>query len=204
MKPNDTSRSGTCRAVEDAAALPAERRRDAMTRFFGRFPGTGRRAPGLGRALIEFQDWEIDSGRVPGSRWWSAVNGLMVADIEAASVCDVDERSSGIVAAWARFAGGSEDPQRSLWVAHQASLERAVDLCEPLLSREPAPEQRFAAFVLALVRWSSSELVPTDGPLLDELTRRHYPPRHPITTAQWEALEARFSYHGGTARPQAG
>src|SRR5690606_19380849 len=77
-----TSPAGLANAVT-ARRLSPEARRDAMTHFFRRYPGTDRGPLGLGRAMVEFLDWLVSSGRIGGeggSPWWSALNGHLVLD----------------------------------------------------------------------------------------------------------------------------
>ncbi len=96
-------------------------------------------------------------------------------------------------AAWARFARGSDNPQRSLWEAHQVSIEQGASLCVGLLDQEVVSERAFATFALAVVADSARQLAPTDGAMLGEFTKRHYPPDHPITAPQLDVLKSRLA-----------
>lgn len=100
----------------DAAALaltPGERR-EAVARFFAASPG----AAHLGRAVADFVDWQIRSGRIAedggGSPWWRLVNGHLVLDL--ADATETLDRATGRAAtddvrapAASRTTGGAED-----------------------------------------------------------------------------------------------
>lgn len=199
----------------DAAALaltPAERRR-SVARFFAATPGTA----GLGRAVADFLEWEIRSGRITdgggGSPWWRTTNGHLVLDLDDASA-RLASGDSGApigrhanedpVGAWVRFATcepAADDPtatdpagptpaQAALWAAHQASLTAALARAEALLDAEPPDERWFARTAVAMVGHAAERAQATDTDLLDRMTRRHYPDRYPATAEDRTALEA--------------
>ncbi|MCZ7534883.1 MAG: hypothetical protein M5T61_02340 [Acidimicrobiia bacterium] len=68
-----------------ALALSPVERRVAVERFFTVHPGGGAGPLGLGRAVADFVEWEISSGRIgddgDGSAWWRVVNGGMTLDL---------------------------------------------------------------------------------------------------------------------------
>ncbi len=191
-----------------ALRLSVAERRDVFTTFFAHHPGSARTGPGLGRALVDFLAWEIDSGRVAdsgGSAWWKAVNGMMVLDIAAAGTkpepigrpawpgvlggstlagAGHDQR-----AAWMRYAAAETDAQQAeLWRAHAASMVRAVDLAAPLLGAESDAERSFVAVVLRVLDGATRRCVATDSPDLGDQVRHRYPDGYPISTDELAAL----------------
>lgn len=191
-----------------ALRLGVAERRDVFTTFFARHPGSARTSPGLGRALVDFLAWEIDSGRVTdsgGSAWWKAVNGMMVLDIAAAA--GQPEPIAGPTwpgvlgrsalagaghdqrAAWLRYAAAEADAQQAaLWRAHAVSMARAVDLAAPLLAAEGDAERRFVAIVLRVLEGATRRCVATDSPELGNQVRHRYPAGYPISEEGVAAL----------------
>lgn len=194
------------------AEISVEERRSTLAEFFALHPGTGpdswtvpdpgtvptnsaeMAGSGLGRAVIEFQEWEISSGRIGdrnGSDWWATVNGQLVADlIEASDELQgldasgpepgsrPDPRPS--VAAWVTYAlAGPGDSQRALWDAHELSINDGAALAEALLVDEPPAEQEFARIVLRVVKRAASDCVPTDDGNLGMLASVLYPSTYP-------------------------
>ena len=72
-----------------ALALEPGERTAIVEAFFGAHPGGGDGPLGLGRAIADFVDWEIHSGRITedggGSPWWRVVNGGMILDLRDAA-----------------------------------------------------------------------------------------------------------------------
>lgn len=178
--------SGT-RLVAAAIALsPAERTR-VVESFFVAHPGAGEGRYGLGRAVLDFQAWEVASGRIDGSggsHWWRGVNGLLVLDI-AAALEGLRREDSG-VACWLGFAAAPRASQQALWDAHQRSLHHGVRVCAPLLLDESEAEQTFAAIVIDVVDRTAVANSRTDSGELARLTDRFYPKEYPVAE---EALQ---------------
>lgn len=185
--------------VAEAIVLGPEERREIVDRFFRAHPGGAAGPLGLGRAVADFVEWEIRSGRITGggggSAWWRLVNGGMILDLRDAMATSGDgcRRSTGPVGAWMAYSGSAGDAQALMWAAHQQSLYTAFDSAGPLLARESAEEQRFARLVVEVVDQTAAACRPTDTDELARHTARHYPERYPITPEQWAALHARFA-----------
>lgn len=186
--------------VAEAIAIGPGERREIVERFFRTHPGGGAGPLGLGRAVADFVDWEIRSGRIgddgAGSPWWRLVNGGMVLDLRDALAPGAgDHDPDDPVAAWLEYVrtGPGADAQQRMWVAHQASLHAALGPAAPLLAEEPDDERRFAHLVVAVVDQTAAACRPTDTDELARHTARHYPDRYPITAEQWSALHARFA-----------
>lgn len=184
--------------VAEAIALGPEERREIVERFFRAHPGGGVGPLGLGRAVADFVDWEISSGRITGeggSAWWRLVNGGMILDLREAMAASGDGRreSDGPVGAWVAYSESAGDAQALMWAAHQASLHTALDSAGDLLAGEATEEQRFARLVVEVVDQTAAACRPTDTDELARHTARDYPDRYPITAEQWAALHARFA-----------
>ncbi len=71
-----------------ALSLSPAERVETVALFFTAHPGGGAGPLGLGRAVADFVDWEIGSGRIAddgrGSPWWRVVNGGMILDLRDA------------------------------------------------------------------------------------------------------------------------
>jgi hypothetical protein len=172
-----------------ASAHSVERRRQVLTSFFTRWPGSDAHPLGLGRALWEFQEWEIDSGRLHddgGSPWWSAVNGRLVSDLEDAA--------GGAPGPWADYLAGLDDSveevQARLWRAHQDSITSGAESATGLLGSETDEEQEFALKALAVVDMASAVQLRTSSSALGRQTREHYPRHYPCTQDDLAALRA--------------
>ena len=174
------------------ALTPAERMEIAAD-FFTAYPGAPNRPHGLGQAILDFQAWEISSGRIgngAGSAWWRAVNGMMVLDMAVAGADD-DGTPSPAIAAWRRFtASPGSDAQPALWDAHQRSLHAGIRAAAALLADEPEPERQFAAIVVDVVDRTAIAGTPTDNDGLARMTERFYPAHYPARPADIPALEA--------------
>ncbi len=211
---HDGSPFGTSSDRDAAAlALTAAERRDVVAGFFAASPAVR----DLGRAVLDFVDWQIRSGRIAehggGSAWWRFVNGHLVLDLRDATASyarpidprgthgdsnggedrtdrDADERA----ARWVRFATcDGSDPARAqalLWDAHQVSLHAALERAEPLLAAEPPGERWFARTAVAMVDRAAATGQATGTDALDRMTRRHYPDHYPATAADRGALES--------------
>ncbi len=192
-------------ALLDGALRPSVTQRvGTFDRFFHSYPGHGRGALGLGTALADFLAWEVDSGRVAdrgGSRWWMAVNGLLVLHVALAGLGPrrvgdlgpVEARSMSAVSAWRWYVAAPPAAQQAaLWRAHAASIALAVDAAAPLLAEEPPSEQELAAVVLRVLDGATRRLAPTDTPALGDAVRRDYPATYPVRTAELIALTARL------------
>lgn len=190
--------------VRDAVERTIEERRAIIEAFFGQGPAAARHL-GVGRAIADFTEWEIASGRIAshgGSPWWAATNGLLLADLEHASVALHGDLATGATsAAWAELALGFGNPQRTFWVAHQRSLSRAVELASPLLAHEPAAERSFIVLALAVVDAAAAAGIPTDTALLGTLTARRYPDRYPASAADVVALRSTLEELSPTIGP---
>jgi hypothetical protein len=157
--------------------------------FFTRWPGTDAHPLGLGRALAEFQEWEIVSGRLRdggGSPWWSAVNGRLVSDIEDAA--------QGAPGPWADYVagiGGEPDQvQALLWTAHQHSIDGGAAAAAALLEEEPEHEQEFARFALVVVDMAAAMGQRTSSGGLGRQTREHYPTGYPCTEEDLQGIRS--------------
>lgn len=194
------------RSTDALAGLGTATRAAVVHAFFTCWPG--QQGPlGLGRALADFQDWEISSARISdggGSGWWAVVNGTLVADLADAG----RSRQGGApppegagARAWTDYAALAEaEPasgaaQQTLWTAHQASIEAGAALAEPLLADETPAERRFAELVLMVVDEAARRGADTSTDELARLTRRHYPSTYPITTDALDALVRSLSEH---------
>jgi len=164
-------------------------------RFFHMHPGTGRAGIGLGRAVVDFLAWEVQSGRVAdegGSPWWAAVNGLLALDVASAG-----PGRSGATSAWQRYATAPPlEQQAALWRAHGESMARAVESASPLLADECEAEREFIAIVLRVLDRATVRCTPTDSPQLGDSVRRSYPAHHPIRASELAALKASFGSRG--------
>lgn len=179
----------TGRLAEAMALSPADRIREVEA-FFAAFPRAGSGTHGLGQAILDFQRWEIASGRIQdagGSPWWRAVNGMMVLDITAAQCRDA--ATTPAIRAWQDYTT-SPDPQAALWEAHQRSLHAGVRACAALLAAEPEAEQRFAAIVIDVVDRTALAGTATDNDGLARMTQRFYPAVYPVDASSLVALEA--------------
>ncbi len=195
----------------EATAVPVAARRAVLRQFFSRWPGQESANVGFGRAVVDFQEWEITSGRISdatNSPWWSAMNGQLVLDLRAATTA-IEQGQDGFaspsaVAAWVRYTRATgPTAQAALWSAHQESITQAAIRFAPLLAAEPEAERRFATLVLAVVERSAELRVPTDDLLLGEVTRGTYPSTYPITAAELVKVTAMLDSHE-TNRPRGG
>lgn len=155
-------------------------RRAVLEAYFARRPGRSLDPPGLGRALIEFTEWQIDSGRISdggGSPWWSAVNGRLVGDLASAA--------GGASGPWTAYEsaerGAVEVAQRALWAAHQDSIASGSRSALALLDAEPVREREFIGVALAVVEFAAGVNLDTAGGGLGRSTRRSYPTSYPCT-----------------------
>lgn len=167
------------RLTEAIAVSPADRMRQVEA-FFAAHPQSGAGLFGLGQAILDFQRWELASGRIGdagGSGWWRGVNGMMVLDI--ASACRGDAPATPAVRAWVNYTT-ARDPQAALWEAHQRSLHAGIRACAALLAAEPEAEQRFAAIVIDVVDRTALAGTATDNDGLARMTQRFYPASYPI------------------------
>jgi len=166
-----------------ALLLSASTRTQIACGFFARHPH-GSAPLGLGRAVVDFVDWERRSGRLAdegGSRWWRCINGVMMLDLRAAARAIAHGRAArGAAAAWVTYADGEiRGAQVRLWAAHQASLAVGLEHAAPMLAAEPAAEREFAAIVVAIVERVAAGHAPTGTGDLAAFTARHYPSQYP-------------------------
>lgn len=185
-----------------ALALEPGERKEIVEAFFTAHPGGGDGPLGLGRAVADFVDWEIRSGRIAdaggGSAWWRLVNGGMVLDLRDAAAVGADGASAdGAVGSWIAYirCDGTGAAQELMWTAHQASLHAALDVADraALLADERQPEREFARLVVEVVDRTAAHCRPTDTDELATMTARHYPQQYPIAAQEWAALHARFA-----------
>lgn len=159
-------------------------RREVLTGFFSRWPGNDRHRLGLGRALADFQEWEIGSGRLDGgagSPWWSTVNAHLVDDLAAAR--------DGAGGPWQDYVASTpEERQSRLWVAHQDSINRGVDAAGDLLVMEPESERAFIELALGVVEMAAAVDFDTSSGSLGRRTERIYPLCYPCGEADLERL----------------
>lgn len=176
--------------LASAIALTPDARMETVEAFFAGSPRSSEGPPGLGRAIIDFQAWEVTSGRIApnggGTAWWRAVNGMMVLDI--ADATRGDDPGSSAVRAWLAYLSSGE-PQLTLWEAHQRSLHAGIRASGALLAAEPDAERRFAAIVIDVVDRTALSGTATDNDGLARLTERHYPRLYPIDPDALPALE---------------
>lgn len=153
--------------------------------FFSRWPGNDHHRLGLGRALGDFQDWEIRSGRLgdgEGSPWWSTVNGFLVEDLA--------EAHGGAGGSWQDYvAAPPEERQSRLWLAHQDSINRGVAAAADLLVGESHPERVFIGLALEAVEMAAAVGVDTSGGSLGRRTEEIYPRSYPCGEADLELLQ---------------
>ena len=165
------------------------------SRFFSAHPGDGEAPFGLGRAVLDFVQWELRSGRIAdtgGSGWWRTVNGCMIIDLRAAMVAlalgDTDHPSDA-VAAWTDYvAAPRSDAQQMLWRAHQASIARGLAVAAPLLANEDPAEREFACVVVEIVSDAAAANLATGDASLASLTERVYPAHYPATQGDMARL----------------
>jgi hypothetical protein len=176
--------------LAEAIALTPAARMETVEAFFAANPHSPEGPFGPGRAILDFQAWEVASGRITpnggGSDWWRAVNGMMVLDIAAAATGQISISPS--VRAWLAYPASGE-PQRALWEAHQRSLHAGVRACPKLLAAETVAEQQFAAIVIDVVDRTALSGAATDNDGLAQLTERYYPPVYPSGLDALPALE---------------
>lgn len=166
--------------IDAAIALSPSKRRRLVETFFAANRGGGEGTFGRGRAILDFQGWQVASGRITedgGSPWWRAVNGMMVLDIEAAAE------------PWCAYMTSTAAVQAALWEAHQQSLHRALRLVSELLAAETREEQAFAAIVIDVVDRTALAGSATDSAALAQLTERYYPRTYPVEPAALAALQ---------------
>lgn len=189
MRPRVTPTAAAERLAEAIALTPAARMA-TVEAFFAASPHSSAGPFGLGRAILDFQAWEIASGRITansrGSEWWRAVNGMMVLDVAAAT--RGENPGSPAVRAWLAYPS-SEHPQHALWEAHQRSLHAGIRASGALLDAEPEAERRFAAVVIDVVDRTALSGAATDNDALARLTERYYPSAYPIGPDPLPALE---------------
>lgn len=171
--------------LERAVSLPCAERLRIVDEFFAAHPGTLKGAPGLGRAVVDFVVWLIESGRLAdegGSPWWRALNGSLVLDLAG------DTPGTPGVEAWRRYSrssstpdGPREDLQALLWTAHQVSLHTVLPHCDDLLDEEQDQEEAFIRVAMRVVDLSAEHNQRTDTPTLGDTTRRVYPDHYPLT-----------------------
>lgn len=170
--------------LERAASLPCAERLPIVDEFFAAHPGRSDGPPGLGRAVLDFVMWLIESGRLAdegGSSWWRALNGSLVLDLAG------DTPGTPGVDAWCRYScsastpdGPREDLQVLLWTAHQVSLHTVLPHCDHLLAEEPEHEAAFIRVAMRVVDLSAAHNQRTDTPTLGDTTRRVYPDHYPL------------------------
>lgn len=180
----------TAEPLAEAIALTPAARMATVEAFFAASPRSSEGSSGLGRAILDFQAWEIASGRIPtsngGSDWWRAVNGMMVLDIAAAAQGATGPTPA--IRAWVDYTTAAE-PQRALWEAHQRSLHAGIRAAGALLVAESEAERRFAAIVIDVVDRTALSGSATDNDGLARLTERYYPGVYPIRPDALPALE---------------
>lgn len=191
MQPETKGSGFARRELERAISLSPGDRMGIAGRFFERHPGLVGRGPGLGRAILDFQAWEIASGRISpegGSDWWRAVNGFMVLDIGAAA--DGNAIETAAVKAWRAYREASgEGVQQLLWEAHQRSLHAGLRASRELLEREGTAEREFAGIVIDVVDRTALANATTDSDDLRNLTDRYYPAAYPTLDGQLAPLQ---------------
>lgn len=164
-------------------------RREVLDGFFTRWPGNNRHRLGLGRALWDFQEWEIRSGRLcddGGSPWWSIVNGFLVADLAAAH--------RGAPGPWRDYLAASpRERQSRLWLAHQDSIERGVVAAAGLLAGECEPERAFIELALGVVEMAAAVSFDTSSGSLGRRTDEIYPRCYPCDRAALEVLRVELA-----------
>ena len=180
--PSDAAHRDTA-VTQRAVALTEDSRTQNARIFFERFPN-GPPPLGLGRAVVDFIDWQRRSGRlsdVQGSRWWRCVNGVMCLHLETATLAlDHDLGVDDAPARWVRFTrAGAPDAQRQLWAAHQASLRHGLAVAQSLLTLEMVAEQELIRIVLAVVESVAQHNTSTATDRLAAFTARHYPEHYP-------------------------
>ena len=171
-------------STDEIQRLTVHRRRRVLEEFFTQWPGNDAHPLGLGRALFDFQEWEIDSGRIDdlgGSPWWSRVNGQLVADIAAAL--------DGELGPWSDYSSsGPADRQSLLWVAHQDSIHRGVEAALVHLGGETEVEREFIGLALGVVDMAAAVDFRTSSGALGRRTAELYPRRYPCTPAELDRL----------------
>lgn len=170
------------------------RRRQVIAEFFSRHGGhrgagnghdEDSRRLGLGRALDDFQEWEIRSGRVDdgaGSPWWSIVNGILVHDLAEAA-------DGGADGPWRDYlASPPLERQSRLWRAHQYSIGRGASAAQDLLAREVPTERAFIEIALGVVESAAAAELDTSRGSLGRRTAQLYPQSYPCCEADLERL----------------
>lgn len=181
--------------VERAIGYTVAQRREVMAGFFSRHgghpeggnpPGDDSHPLGVGRALEDFQEWEIRSGRVAdgaGSPWWSIVNGILVHDLVAAGGGGAGPWQDYLVAA-------PSQSQAKLWAAHQYSIGRGAAAAEGVLVSEVPAEQAFIEVALGVVETAAVAQLDTSRGSLGRRTEQLYPRCYPCGEADLERLRS--------------
>jgi hypothetical protein len=181
----------------------AEQRINFVKAFFKKFSGLSwyewmdkwySNGFGYGRAIVDFMNWENESGRLSQSDWWRNVNGVMIDDMKEAwkiweNKKKKKDRKSNIhnVQAWLNYM--LHQNQANLWTAHNASIEKGFNDNKEVLKKEPNAEQIFAILVTYRVTNVAPKipLMSTMDPFLDWLVRGdyfkefNYPDHYPAT-----------------------
>ncbi len=183
-----------------ALSLSTAERTAALQEFFGVHPGgVAAGPPGLGRAMLDFLSWEVDSGRVTdgaGSGWWKAVNGFLSLDLLAA--LGRTGLPGSPARAWRAYASAPPPTaQTALWLAHDRSITRAAARARPLLRAEAPAEHAFTRVVLGVLREVTHTCEPTGTPALGRRVRRLYPRRYPIGDEEMRRLLVALSIPAG-------
>lgn len=176
--------------AERARRHSVEHRREVLAGFFSGGGDEGGHPLGLGRALSDFQEWEIRSGRVhdgAGSPWWSVVNGILVDDLAAAA-------DGGADGPWRDYlASPPRERQSRLWRAHQYSIGRGASAAQDLLVREVPTERAFIEIALGVVESAAAAELDTSRGSLGRRTAQLYPQSHPCCEADLERLLTELS-----------
>jgi hypothetical protein len=217
MSPSPDRDDGLAPRALSARDLTIADRRNVLAAFFERWPGRDQRPPGLGLALVEFQEWEIESGRLAdragraervGSDWWAVVNGWLVLDLAAALEAPLpDTTTPADDDPWIAYQHASpEHEQAALWAAHQHSIETGAHAAAPALADEAIEEQEFAELALGIVDAAAAMAYPTSDSSLGHQTRTLYPSRYPCPPEDLDAVrrsfEAMASHPPGSPGPR--
>lgn len=182
-----------------ARGYTVEERRDALAQFFSPASGgggTGGHRLGLGRALSDFQEWEIRSGRLAdaaGSPWWMTVNGILVDDLIAAGGV-VGSAAGSAPGPWREFlASPPDERQARLWQAHQHSIGRGVAAAGDLLELEVPAERAFIRLALGIVESAAAAGAGTSSGSLGRRTAELYPQSYPCVEDDLGSLRRELS-----------
>ncbi len=197
--------------VEELIAITVKQRRDSIADFFGRINVGISLSLNYGEAILDFYEWEVDSGRISddsGSNWWKVVNGFLTRDLNSGlslydgslTTSQVNSGHKSSSRLWVEFLKVFKDEeaheskvQSLLWKAHQASIAQGVKFAAEYLNDECVSEVEFTYLVLGVLETVSTLNYPTNSSKLKKAVRGSYPANYPISEEQLCAVREKLS-----------